>query len=291
MIQSREKEAYERVERRFRKACLDDASPYSHLVWRYMSKKDLRSLVKGLIGDVRNDEDIAPSALPSIVAVIRELLIDDLLRELGDPTDEDFRVYWLALRGGRANSHDPYELVSSLDREGVISHFSALAFYELTDIRATAHFLTAPKKRPATRKTSRDDRANLSKSQRRQEQDDGSTKPKMGTACFSYDGVAYRLRHSYPEYIFGFSEHWVDDYERVRVSRLEKAVLDAVNDPACNGRMRGVIEAWEKGAERIREQRLKELLHKFDRSSLWRRVGALADHVGRGDLAEMVRSQ
>ena len=69
---------------------------------------------------------------------------------------------------------------------------------------------------------------------------------------------------------------------------FERTLLDAINDPACNGGMRGVIEAWQKGAETIREEQLISHLHTFDRSSLWRRVGVLAAHVGRDDVAEMV---
>lgn len=288
MINSREQRAYERAEIRFRKACLDASSPYSNLVWRFMSKKDIRSLISGLLSDVREEEDIAPSAVPSIVSVVQELLADDLLREVGEPTKDDFRIYWLTLRGGRANDHNPLELVSALNRDGVVSHHSALVFHDLSDIRATSHFLTAPRKRPTRRDLTSDDYATSPDLRSDQNRGGGSIRPKIGTKCFSLAGVEYRLRHSYPEHIFGVLEPWVDDYERIRVFGFERALLDAVNDPACNGGMRGVIEAWQKGAETIREEKLISHLHTFDRSSLWRRVGVLAAHVGRGDVAEMV---
>ncbi len=288
MIEPREQRAYKRTEIRFRKACLDDSSSYSDRVGRFMSRQDIRSLVSDLLRDVSEEEDIAPSAVPSIVSVVQEFLAEDLLRNIGEFTKKHFRIYWLTLRGGRASDHNPFELVSSLDRAGVVSHFSALVFHDLTEIRASAHFLTAPKNRPTRRASVADVRDATQDARGDQNRRSDSAAPKIGTMCFSHAGIEYRLRRSYPEQIFGVLEEWTDDYERIRVFEFERALLDAVNDPACNGGMRGVIEAWEKGAEKIRQERLEGHLNRFDRSSLWRRVGVLADHVGRNDVSEMV---
>ena len=82
MIEKRERRAYEALEIRFRKACLDDSSPYSDSVWRFMSKTDVRALVSALASDVSNEEGIAPSAVPSIISVVRELL-DEKSHPLG----------------------------------------------------------------------------------------------------------------------------------------------------------------------------------------------------------------
>ena len=290
MIEEREKRAYEAVETRFRKACLDDSSPYSDSVWRFMSKTDVRALISAVESDVSQEEDIAPSAVPSTVSIVRQLLDDDLLREVGEPTKEDFRIYWLTLRGGRTGRHNPFELISSLSREGVVSHFSALAFHDLTDLRPTAHFLTAPTKRSGKKATNADSRAVAPDTNRRENRKGETPSPKIGTWCFTHAGVEYRLRRSVPKRIFGEVEAWTDDYERISVFEFERALLDAVNDPACNGGIRGIVEAWEKGADRVRLNRLEDHLRNFNRSSLWRRVGTLADYVGRDDIAGMIRN-
>ena len=290
MIEEREKRAYEAVETRFRKACLDDSSPHSDSVWRFMSKTDVRALISALVSDVSQADNIAPSAVPSIVSVVRQLLDDDLLREVGEPAKREFRVYWLTLRGGRAGAHNPFELISSLNREGVVSHYSALDFHDLTDLRPTAHFLTVPTKRPRAKTTFTGEHPSDAGIGRRERKTGRSTSPRIGTRCFSHDGVEYRVRRSVPDRVFGAVDVWTDDYERIRVFELERALLDAVNDPACNGGMRGVVEAWEKGAEEAKLNRLEDHLKSFNRSSLWRRAGTLADYVGRNDISEMIRS-
>jgi predicted transcriptional regulator of viral defense system len=249
-----------------------------------MHAADLRSLIKVIIEETRTNADISSSSAPTMKDVIEQLKTDGFLSEVVNPVKKQCIIYWLRLRGGQAKQFNPFELVSSLDPQGVVSHFSALVFHELTDIRPNAHYLTSPIERPKPKeKTIKNDKELYTVNEEREK------RHKTGTLCFTYQDVEFRLRQTYRENIFGHLQIWTDNDEQIQVFNLDRALLDTISDPACNGGIRGVVQAWRNGAEKIREDRLLEYLHKFGKLALWRRAGAMAEYVGRNDIAKMVK--
>lgn len=78
----------------------------------------------------------------------------------------------------------------------------------------------------------------------------------------------------------------MDRNERIQVFDLERSLLNTLTDPDCNGGLRGVLEAWERGLERASVPTLIDYLCRFERGPLWRRTGVLAKHLGIRELVQ-----
>jgi predicted transcriptional regulator of viral defense system len=200
---------------------------------------------------------------------------------LAEATPNRFSPYWLPLRGGDASDHKPLEVLACLHRDGIVSHASALLFHDLTQLQLDQHFLTVPVAakprgpgRPAKEVSTRT-------SQRQ---------PRLGTQRFVLDGQSYRTRTLTASLVFGTRSEWVDRNEQIQVFDLERSLLNTLTDPDCNGGLRGVLEAWERASERLLVPTLLDYLGRFDRGPLWRRAGALAEHLGMKELAERAKS-
>lgn len=271
------------IEKRFRWACLDDASPYAEQVARYLSTRDLRHLLQAVMRDLRQETGASHASLPSVTRLVAHLNDLRLIIQLGEAAAAQDAPFWLVLRGGRSVDPNPLEMVAAIDRRGVVSHFSALSFYQLTDLRARMHFLTIP--RPSRRQQAR-----LATSPQ-EEQRTRQPKPRIGTERFALRGVSFRSKDLDARLVFGERKEWTDDREFIRVFDLERSLIDTLTDPACNGGVRGLLQAWENAAERLDEVRLSDYLARFGRPALWRRAGALAAHFQLHRVAEQIRAR
>ncbi len=279
-LMSKTSETLERAEQLFRVACLDPDSPFAPKVARYLNQADLADLLRAILRETRDEQTSGSS--PPRSALLERLLERGLVRQVGEPAPKHGETaYWLVLRGGHSGIR-PLELLAALDRRGIVSHFSALLFHELTDLRARYQFLTIPSKRVARQRSSPNEprpgpeTAGTSDPVRRQ--------PRLGTARLHLEGVTYRTRTLVDEKAFGFETVWVDELETIRVYDAARTLLDTLGDPACNGGVRGVLEAWEKAADlppnKLCIERMVEYLNRLNSHTLWLRAGTMAAHVG-----------
>lgn len=240
-----------------------------------MNLEDLRSVIQGMLAQVSQRVHSTEATTPSASKVFSTLLRRGLIVPLAEATPNRFSPYWLPLRGGDASDHKPLEVLACLHRDGIVSHFSALLFHDLTQLQLDQHYLTIPVAAKPRGPSKPSEEVSARTSQRQ---------PRLGTQRFVLDGQSYRTRTLTASLVFGARREWVDRNEHIQVFDLERSLLNALTDPDCNGGLRGVLEAWDRGASRIDSPKILEYLLRFDRSVLWRRVGALAEHLGLDEI-------
>lgn len=265
------------LERVFRAACLDPGSPHAPLVGRYLSAARLDVL---LLDILRGEVARAPGRGVPSGRRFRQHLVDlGLIVPLAvsDAAAADV-PHWLVLRGRGGREHDPLQLLCAGSERSIVSHASALVFHDLTQARVVTHFVTVPRERPRGRASAHP--ARLSADASPSTVAGRRAGPAVGHLLFGFEGREYRRRQAFEDLIFGEKEVWLDELERVRVFDRERTLLHTLTDPECNGGARVVIEAWERAADVVRAPRMLQYLHRLDVPVLWRRVGAMSEHLG-----------
>jgi predicted transcriptional regulator of viral defense system len=82
-----------------------------------------------------------------------------------------------------------------------------------------------------------------------------------------------------PERFFGFAEANVLG-ERVQMATRERALLDAINRPACGGGVGEVSRMVSRAGEKIGWESMLDLLHRWNESALVQRLGYFLDLHG-----------
>ena len=202
---------------------------------------------------------------------------------------------WLVLRGRSGREHSPFQVMCATAGASIISHASALVFHELTQARISTHFVTVPRARRATSTASADPSPpNEAIYPIEPPSPTSSAKtragPAIGKLMFRFDGNEYRCKQTFEDLLFGVSRIWLDEFEQAQVFDRERTLLHTLTDPQCNGGVRVVLEAWERGAELLREARMLDYLRRLDIPLLWRRVGAISEHLQLTDLCEAAQA-
>ena len=91
----------------------------------------------------------------------------------------------------------------------------------------------------------------------------------------------FRLVHAEPERIFGLTTV-ARRGERLRVSDLERTVLDCLERPDLAGGFPGAVGILSRASGRLSERRLAAYLRRWGNESLGRRLGYLLETLARG---------
>lgn len=89
------------------------------------------------------------------------------------------------------------------------------------------------------------------------------------------------------KFIWGIKEEWVTSTDKVRISDLEKTLVDALAHPEYCGGITEIAKGIWMARERIDFQKLKKYVIKYDKNVVAKRLGYILD-IFRFDQAELL---
>jgi predicted transcriptional regulator of viral defense system len=95
-------------------------------------------------------------------------------------------------------------------------------------------------------------------------------------------GATYRFVTTRPDDVWGTEENWVTASERVRVSDLERTIIDCLDRPDLSGGIIEVARGLWAVRDRVDYPRLAEYAKRLNRKSVAKRLGFLLDTFGLG---------
>jgi predicted transcriptional regulator of viral defense system len=90
-------------------------------------------------------------------------------------------------------------------------------------------------------------------------------------------GIEFRFIHNQKRYFFGISEHWVTKQEKVRVSNLERTIIDGLKQPEYCGGLTEVAKGLWMRHQDININRLISYAIKIGVGAVIRRLGFLLE--------------
>lgn len=102
---------------------------------------------------------------------------------------------------------------------------------------------------------------------------DKQIRPTQQTAL----GVKFQFINHNPKHFFGMTKIWIDKYNRVLCSDLEKTLIDCLFNPGYAG---GIVEtgkALHKAHDKIKYDKLFDYLEQFDSQAVMKRLGFLLE--------------
>lgn len=104
-------------------------------------------------------------------------------------------------------------------------------------------------------------------------------------------GAEFRFIHTPKKYFFGITGHWAIKEARVRVSNLEKTVIDGLRQPEYCGGLTEVAKGLWMRRQDMNPKRLIEYAKKTGIGAVTRRLGFLTElyQMGTGEGSEALR--
>ena len=93
-------------------------------------------------------------------------------------------------------------------------------------------------------------------------------------------GVEFQLIYHNAKHFFGVRKVWIDSYNKVPCSDLEKTVIDCLYMPAYAGGIVEVAKALWMAREKLDYDKLLEYAKRFDSQVVMKRLGYLLDKLG-----------
>jgi predicted transcriptional regulator of viral defense system len=160
----------------------------------------------------------------------------------------------------------PWELLQAARPNGVICYFSAISHHELSTQLPSHHHIAVL--RPEPRRSVPPEAAATERI------------PRLGTRLFDYEGVAYYCTTRSAWMVAGSQRVYLSAAAIARVTTLEQTLLDTLHRPWHCGGPAVVFEAWQRGRERLAEERLRRLLEAIQYPLLTRRTGCMLEQCG-----------
>jgi len=82
------------------------------------------------------------------------------------------------------------------------------------------------------------------------------------------------------DYFFGYKKHWIDDFNKVNCSTIEKTFIDCLYFPRYAGGIHEIGKALYRARDKINEYQLFEYILKFNVQAVMKRMGYLCDSLG-----------
>ena len=185
------------------------------------------------------------------------------------------------------------EILTAANPFAAISHLSALIHHRLTDVRTRqqtvivpplrAFFLTDPS---ATDPSIKEQATIISSVYDGNPFLDNPAPSEVQDISFVAVGLEpkaileWRMQwiHVRPERYFGFQEQMVDNC-LVRVTTLERTLIDCLQEPIWGGGIENVLRAWALSRNSINLDALIDVVNRFDIGVLRQRVGFILDEL------------
>jgi len=105
-------------------------------------------------------------------------------------------------------------------------------------------------------------------------------------------GIEFRFIHNQKKYFFGLNDHWVTKQEKVRVSDLERTIIDGLKQPEYCGGLTEVAKGLWMRHQGVNINRLISYAIKIDVGAVIRRLGFLLElyKIGTSEDREILSS-
>lgn len=91
---------------------------------------------------------------------------------------------------------------------------------------------------------------------------------------------------------FGYDKKWIDDFNKIYCSDLEKTIVDCLYKPNYANGITEIIKAIYKSREKINSDKMLLHLEKFDAQVVYKRLGFLLKHLDiLSDLNKEIKSK
>ena len=91
--------------------------------------------------------------------------------------------------------------------------------------------------------------------------------------------VPFQFIYHSPAHFFGAKKIWIDNYNKVLCSDLEKTIIDCLYKPNYAGGIAELIKAIYKSKDKIKTNKMIEYLERFDAQVVYKRLGFLLQHL------------
>jgi len=78
---------------------------------------------------------------------------------------------------------------------------------------------------------------------------------------------------------FGYEKNWIDDFNKIFCSDLEKTIIDCLYKPAYANGIVEIVKAIYKSKEKINAGKMLSYLKRFDTQVVYKRLGFLLRHL------------
>lgn len=177
------------------------------------------------------------------------------------------QTYEVTVPYARSSYIEPEEILFEAHPYSTISHISALVIHGLTDELPKLITATKPSKRPADLyplDTIAEDWIGIA--------------PPLIRRFASIQGQRIEWCGVAPERYFGFREYRPHGYA-LRVTDVERTLLDALQTPALSGGIENVLRAWLLGRDVIDVESLVSYVERLNVGILRQRVGYVLDQL------------
>jgi len=106
-------------------------------------------------------------------------------------------------------------------------------------------------------------------------------------------GIEFRFVHCQRKHLFGIEEYWVTKQEKVKVSDIDRTVVDGLRQPEYCGGLTEVAKGLWMQREKIRSDRLARYAIRINVGAVIRRLGFLLElyEIGSGEEAKLLRDR
>lgn len=246
-----------------------------------------QSDLAGIITKIRKAHiDFLKSTFPPAKEIIARTLEMGWIQPIPveNPTAKVQVAYLVDMEATANDLPDPLEFLQGYEPLGVICHFGALEFHELTTQEAAFYhiaLLGKPISKSGQVIIPRNSPSTIS---------DKKPPNPLGTHLFDYQGIPCYTTQRDPSLVPGIQHRIIGSRTRLKITTFEQTMLDALIHPRRCGGESVVFEAWERGTQRWDASRMDKHLDAIGREDLERRVGAMLSVISR-DIPAPLRNR
>ena len=94
------------------------------------------------------------------------------------------------------------------------------------------------------------------------------------------------------DHFFGFKKHWIDDYNQVYCSDLEKTIIDSLYKPDYSGGITEIVKAIYKRKDQVDLKKMEGYLERFNAQVVYKLLGFISEKLNIwADLRENIKSK
>ncbi|MBS1494773.1 MAG: transcriptional regulator [Bacteroidetes bacterium] len=95
---------------------------------------------------------------------------------------------------------------------------------------------------------------------------------KIGNVKFEF--IYFNEKH-----FFGFENTWIDKYDKIQCSDLEKTLIDCLYKPAYGSGITEIVKAIYKARQKINEEKMVKYIERFGSQSVMKRLGFILSRL------------
>lgn len=114
-----------------------------------------------------------------------------------------------------------------------------------------------------------------------------AVKQRMQPKFIYSKGIKFEFITFNEKHFFGYKQSWIDDFNKVYCSDIEKTIIDSLYKPSSANGIDEIVKAIYRAKNKLNSDSLMEYLEKFYVQAVWKRLGFLLDNM---DILPAIRS-